>query len=79
VASLERGDIREVKLMPIKVERTLFKIGEGGFAVTLPKAWIRYYGLQPGDKVEIIANKELTIRVKDKGSEGEEGEIDSSR
>ena len=50
--------------MPIKVERTLFKIGEGGFAVTLPKAWIRYYNLKPGDKVEIIANDVLTIRVK---------------
>jgi len=45
--------------MPIKVERTLFKIGEGGFAVTLPKAWIRYYQLKPGDKVEIIANDNL--------------------
>ena len=79
MAALERDDVREVKLMPIKVERTLFKIGEGGIAVTLPKAWIRYYGLEPGDKVEIVADGELTIRVKDKGSEGEEGEIDSSR
>ena len=56
--------------MPIKVERTLFKIGEGGFAVTLPKAWINYYQLKPGDKVEIIADDALTIRVKAK--EGEE-------
>ena len=79
MAALERDDVREVKLMPIMVERTLFKIGEGGFAVTLPKAWIRYYGLKPGDKVEIIANKDLTIRVKDKGCEGEEMEMDSSR
>ena len=55
--------------MPIKVERTLFKIGEGGFAVTLPKAWIRYYQLEPGDKVEIIANDDLTIRVKAKEDE----------
>jgi len=53
--------------MPIKVERTIFKIGEGGFAVTLPKAWINYYQLKPGDKVEIIANDDLTIRVKAKG------------
>ena len=49
--------------MPIKVERTLFKIGDGGFAVTLPKAWIRYHGLKPGDRVEIIADSDLTIRV----------------
>ncbi len=52
--------------MPIKVERTLFKIGEGGFAVTLPKAWIRFYDLKPGNKVEIIAGRNLTIRVKAK-------------
>ncbi len=55
--------------MPIKVERTLFKIGEGGFAVTLPKAWVTYYQLKPGDKVEIIANRDLTIRVKAKSGE----------
>ena len=79
MAALERGDVREVKLMPIMVERTLFKIGEGGFAVTLPKAWIRYYGLKPGDKVEIIANKELTIRVKDKGCNGSEAAANCNR
>jgi len=65
--------------MPIKVERTLFKIGEGGFAVTLPKAWINYYQLKPGDKVEIIANDDLTIRVKDKGEKGEEATMDSTQ
>jgi len=58
--------------MPIMVERTLFKIGDGGFAVTLPKAWIRYYQLKPGDKVEIIANDELTIRVKARGGKDKE-------
>ena len=51
-------------MMPILVERSLFKIGNGGFAITLPKAWVRYYKLRPGDKVEIIANDDLTIRVK---------------
>ncbi len=50
--------------MPIKVERTLFKIGEGGIAVTLPKAWIRYYNLEPGDQVEVIADTEIIIRIK---------------
>jgi len=64
--------------MPIKVERTLFKIGEGGFAVTLPKAWINYYNLQPGDKVEIIANDELIIRIKDKGNAGSEAASDNA-
>ena len=51
--------------MPILVERSLFKIG-GGFAVTLPKAWVRHNNLKPGDKVEVIANRVVTIRPKAK-------------
>jgi len=50
--------------MPILVERKLFKIGEGAIAVTLPKAWTNYYHLKPGDKVEIVGNGELIIRIK---------------
>lgn len=49
--------------MPILVERSLFKIG-GGFAVTLPKAWVRNNNLKPGDKVEVIANREVIVRLK---------------
>jgi antitoxin component of MazEF toxin-antitoxin module len=50
--------------MPILVERKLFKIGEGAIAVTLPKAWINYYHLKPGDRVEIVGDGELIIRIK---------------
>ena len=56
--------------MPLKVERTLFKIGEGSFAVILPKAWITYHRLKPGEMVEIIINDSLTIHAK-KRSENE--------
>ena len=69
MATLERGYVREAGLMPILVERKLFPIGEGGFAVTLPKAWINYHRLKPGDKVEIVADVELIIRVKAKTEE----------
>lgn len=57
--------------MPILVERTLFKIGEGGFAITLPKAWVRYNRLKPGDKVEVVADGELIVRIKEKPKEKE--------
>jgi antitoxin component of MazEF toxin-antitoxin module len=50
--------------MPILVERSLFKIGDS-MAVTLPKGWVRYYRLRPGDLVEITANDEIVIRVKE--------------
>ena len=65
--------------MPTLVERTLFKIGDGGFAVTLPKAWIRYYGLKPGDRVEVIANDDLTIRVKGYKGKDKEASVRPNR
>jgi len=49
--------------MQIKVERTLLKVGEDSFAVTLPKAWISYKQLKHGDMVEIIVNDDITIRA----------------
>ena len=50
--------------MQIKVERTLLKVGENSFAVTLPTAWISYKQLKHGDVVEIIVNEDVTIRAK---------------
>lgn len=50
--------------MPIKVERTILKVGENSFAVTLPKAWIAYKQLKHGDVVEIIVNDDITIRTR---------------
>jgi bifunctional DNA-binding transcriptional regulator/antitoxin component of YhaV-PrlF toxin-antitoxin module len=50
--------------MPILVERILFRVGEGSIAVTLPKAWVTYNRLKPGDTVEVIANDGVIIRVK---------------
>jgi antitoxin component of MazEF toxin-antitoxin module len=47
------------------VYRTIFRIGQGAVAVTLPMGWIRYAGLKPGDKVEVVINEDhLLIRVK---------------
>ena len=55
--------------MPLLVERKLFRIGEGGVAITLPKAWINYCHLKPGDTVEVVVDGDLTIRVKAKPEE----------
>ena len=49
--------------MPIKVDRILFRVGEGSLAVTLPKAWVTYNRLKPGDIVEVIANNGVFIKV----------------
>ena len=74
MASLERSHVREVKLMPIKVERILFRIGEGSLAVTLPKAWVIYNRLKPGDTVEVIVNDGVTVHIKKKPGAGDEAE-----
>jgi antitoxin component of MazEF toxin-antitoxin module len=60
--------------MPIKVERILFRIGEGSLAVTLPKAWVVYNQLKPGDVVELIVNDGVTVHVKNKSGEQDKAE-----
>ena len=60
--------------MQLKVERTLLKVGEDSFAVTLPKAWISYKQLKHGDIVEVIVNDDITIRAKAELREAEKPE-----
>jgi len=60
--------------MPIKVERILFRVGEGSLAVTLPKAWAVYNCLKPGDTVEVIANDGVTVHIKKKPETGDKTE-----
>ena len=64
MAEMERGHVREVELMPIKVERILFRVGEVSLAVTLPRAWVTYNNLKPGDRVEIIVDDGVLIHIK---------------
>lgn len=42
--------------------RSLIRMGAGGLVVVIPKAWARSYGLQPGDKVVVIANGKLVVK-----------------
>jgi antitoxin component of MazEF toxin-antitoxin module len=58
--------------MQIRVERTLLKVGEDSFAVTLPKAWISYKQLKHGDVVEIIVSDDIAIRAKPGSGEAAE-------
>ena len=50
--------------MPTLVERTIIDMKQGSYVMTLPRAWIRYYGLKPGDKLDVIANGDLIVRPK---------------
>ena len=47
-------------------ERTITRVGSGSLVVVLPKGWLRWHSLQPGDKVEVITNGELLVRPKRK-------------
>jgi antitoxin component of MazEF toxin-antitoxin module len=55
--------------MPIQVERILFRVGEGSLAVTLPKAWVVYNRLKPGDIVEVVVNDEGVLVYRKEKSE----------
>ena len=52
--------------MPTLTVRKLIQFGKSGFAITLPEAWVNYYKLKAGDEMEVIADEELTIRLKRK-------------
>lgn len=47
--------------MPSKDIRTIIRAGNA-YAVILPRAWLRYFELEPGDKVEVITNGSVTIK-----------------
>jgi len=47
--------------MPHEETRKIIKAGETSFAVILPRAWLRYYGLKNGDSVRVISDGTVTI------------------
>jgi bifunctional DNA-binding transcriptional regulator/antitoxin component of YhaV-PrlF toxin-antitoxin module len=50
--------------MPNLVERSVINLGQGSCVICLPKPWLRFYGIKPGDKLEVISNGKLIIRPK---------------
>ena len=66
--------------MPTLVERKLIRFGDGGLALTIPAPWWRFYGLKPGDTVEVVTNGKLTVRPvrKDSRREAEGTEVEGS-
>jgi hypothetical protein len=53
--------------MPTLNERSVINLGQGSYVITLPKDWIRYFGI----KLQVISNGELRIfPPKREGNEG---------
>jgi antitoxin component of MazEF toxin-antitoxin module len=48
--------------MPQKENRKIVRIGRTSLAVILPRAWLRFYGLDAGDQVEVISNGKVTVK-----------------
>jgi bifunctional DNA-binding transcriptional regulator/antitoxin component of YhaV-PrlF toxin-antitoxin module len=47
--------------MPHEENRKIIRAGNTSYAVILPKAWLRYYGLKKGDRVKIVSNGIVTV------------------
>ena len=61
--------------MPVQSTRKLIRMGKNGLVVTVPRAWANYWKLQPGQKVTVIANDDLTISP---STEGKRDDIEGS-
>jgi len=49
--------------MAYVMQRKLIKLGKGTLVVTIPKLWVDQMKLKAGDKVEMVVNKKLIIRM----------------
>ncbi len=49
--------------MPRIEQRTVLAFGRDSHCVILPKSWVDYYGLKKGDKIEMVTNDDIIIRV----------------
>jgi antitoxin component of MazEF toxin-antitoxin module len=47
--------------VPISEERKIYRVGKSSLAITLPRNWLKYFGLIAGDTVEITGDGDLTI------------------
>ena len=57
--------------MPISEERMIYRVGKSSLAITLPRNWLRYFGLGAGDTVVITGNRDLTIHPRKKHENAE--------
>jgi len=49
--------------MPSTTFRKKIRLGQNGLVITLPIGWVRYHNLKAGDRLEVIANKKLIVKL----------------
>ena len=47
--------------MPTLTWRSAIRFGGNAVVITLPKAWVDYYGVEPGDRLQVVAGDVLVI------------------
>jgi len=50
--------------MPHEETRKIIRVGNS-FAVTIPKTWLRFYGLTDKDRVTVLSNGDVIIKPKE--------------
>ena len=50
--------------MGFKFKRKLIPIGQTSIGVIIPSGWLRYNNLGKGDRVEIIVNGDIIIKLR---------------
>jgi len=48
--------------MPQIENRKVVRVGKTSSGVILPAAWLRYFGIKPGDEVEVVSNGVVTVK-----------------
>lgn len=46
--------------------RKLIRCGNTSLAIILPKPWLDYYELKYGDLLEVITDKDVTIKLRER-------------
>ena len=52
--------------MPQLTQRSLIRLGGDSLVITIPKGWLDYNNLKPGDMVQVETNGDVIIRPKGK-------------
>ena len=47
--------------MPTLTNRSVIRFGGNAVVITIPKAWADFYGVKPGDRLQVVADDVLVI------------------
>jgi antitoxin component of MazEF toxin-antitoxin module len=57
----------------------IYRVGKSSLAITLPRNWLRYFGLTAGDTVEVTGNGDLRIHPHKRREDAEASREDTNQ